>query len=361
MVTISGLALSRAFFHDIVKGILARHFPRLEYAAALLGDGSEVLGLDDEVSKDHHWGPRLLIFLSEENQALVAEDAKAVLANELPLEFLGYSTNWTVPDLHNVQLLVPAKNHPVNHRVEFFTINQYMDRHLGAKGPVLSNTDWFTIPEQALLEFTAGEVFHDTTGSLSRARHELAFYPVNIWKALLASEWEYIAEEMAFVGRTGQRGDDIGSKIIASRLVQRIMRLALLLSKRYTPYPKWFGTAFKTLPISVNLEPNLQACLGAKDWREREMALTEAYLVLIKEMVFKGIIPHVEAKRTRYHGRDQLVVNVELVVAELSKELDERLIKMATLGSTSQLIDDARQFKFIDPDRRRVLARLYES
>ncbi|WP_146163914.1 hypothetical protein [Pseudosporangium ferrugineum] len=34
-----------------------------QHAAALLGNGSEVLGLDDEVSADHDFGPRVQVFL----------------------------------------------------------------------------------------------------------------------------------------------------------------------------------------------------------------------------------------------------------------------------------------------------------
>jgi len=64
---VSGLDLSRCFFQEIVRPLLANAFPELRYAAALLGPGSEVLGFDTEMSIDHDWGPRLFIFLREED------------------------------------------------------------------------------------------------------------------------------------------------------------------------------------------------------------------------------------------------------------------------------------------------------
>ena len=55
-VFVSGLDLSRRFFREIVRPLLATAFPNLHYAATLLGPGSEVLGFDTEMSVDHDWG-----------------------------------------------------------------------------------------------------------------------------------------------------------------------------------------------------------------------------------------------------------------------------------------------------------------
>jgi len=57
---ISGLDLSEAFYHEAVEQIIRQELPSLSYAAALVGSGSEVLGLDTEMSTDHHWGPRVI-------------------------------------------------------------------------------------------------------------------------------------------------------------------------------------------------------------------------------------------------------------------------------------------------------------
>lgn len=60
---VPGLELSRGFFADLVQPLLEDAFPDLRYSAALIGHGSEVLGFDTVMSTDHHWGPRVMLFL----------------------------------------------------------------------------------------------------------------------------------------------------------------------------------------------------------------------------------------------------------------------------------------------------------
>jgi len=54
---VPGLKLSKLFYKSKVKPILSSAFPRVPHSAALIGWGSEVLGFDTHVSRDHHWGP----------------------------------------------------------------------------------------------------------------------------------------------------------------------------------------------------------------------------------------------------------------------------------------------------------------
>ena len=68
---------------------------------------------------------------------------------------------------------------------------------------------------------------------------------------------------------------------MASRLVQRIIRLAFILSKKYIPYPKWFAYSFSLLPIATELQPLLLDIVKADNWRIREELLCSAYLLLL--------------------------------------------------------------------------------
>src|SRR5438132_1479394 len=104
---IPGLELCRLFYTEAVKPILDASFPDLHYSSALIGSGSEVLGFDTEMSSDHHWGPRLMLFLNEVDYGLYRDAIDEALRCNLPVKFRGYSTNFTPPDPKdkNTQLL----------------------------------------------------------------------------------------------------------------------------------------------------------------------------------------------------------------------------------------------------------------
>ena len=121
-------------------------------------------------------------------------------------------------------------------------------------------------PEQKLLEFTSGKIFHDGTGKLKEAREILSYFPENVWRFKILAEWQKISQLIAFVGRTGSRGVHLGSMLITSRLIRYIMRLAFLLERKYIPYEKWFGFGFKELSASQKLGPLLINCIEEKDW-----------------------------------------------------------------------------------------------
>jgi hypothetical protein len=76
---VPGIELSRRFYREVVQPLLNHHFGPLPHTAALIGTGSEVLGLDTERSTDHDWGPRLLLFLRPDDTARHGEAIDAML------------------------------------------------------------------------------------------------------------------------------------------------------------------------------------------------------------------------------------------------------------------------------------------
>lgn len=323
---IKGLRLGELFYREAARPVLETHFPALRHSAAMLGWSSEVLGYDDEESRDHNWGPRFQLFLAPEDYEARGDEIKRTLARLLPREFRGYSTNFRgLPeDAPNVVLAEPAADgEPVGHKVDLETVEGWWRHNMG-RSPEgeLTAADWLAFSEQKLLAFTSGRVFRDDLG-LEDVRRRFGYYPEDVWLYLLACEWKYVAEEEAFVGRAGFVGDETGSALVAARIVRRLMRLCFLYERRYAPYSKWFGTAFSRLGCGPALAPLMRDTLGAADWRGRERRLAAAYEAVARLHNDAGLTEPIEPKVSP-HGRPYLVPHADRFGLALVRRLEAR-------------------------------------
>ncbi|MEV0893717.1 DUF4037 domain-containing protein [Promicromonospora sp. NPDC050262] len=258
----SGTELARAYWADVVRPILDRKLPDVPRAAARLGSGSDVLGLDDDTSRDHDWGLRLTLLVP----AGRVGDVDEALATALPASYRDLPTAFPV-----------TWDPTVRHRVEVAAPVDFVRSRTGLDvGDGLGVTDWLSLTGQAALEVTAGPVFEDVPGELTTLRERLAWYPHDVWLHVLAAEWTRVEQELPFVGRTGQRGDDLGSRIVTGRLVTALVRLGFLLERVWPPYPKWAGTLFGRLPVASSVGGELARALAAATWQERDSALRAA-------------------------------------------------------------------------------------
>jgi hypothetical protein len=307
---VPGIVLARQFYREAVRPILDEAFPGLAHAAGLIGFGSEVLGFDTPVSADHHWGPRVLLFLGDQDCDRQADAIRDVMRRRLPTSCLGWSTNFSAPDLDDqgVQRLQPGREGDINHRVEVQTATRFFRDYLGLDvlAPLTAST-WLTLPSQKLGTVTAGELFHDGVG-LEQVRQRLAWYPHDVWLYQLAAGWTRIGQEEHLMGRAGQVGDDLGSRLIAARLVRDLMRLCFLLERQYAPYAKWFGTAFGRLNAAPGLQPLLSRALAATSWPERDRSLGEAYAAVARLHNSLGLTDPVPADPVPFHGRPFTVI-----------------------------------------------------
>ncbi|WP_433199412.1 DUF4037 domain-containing protein [Dactylosporangium sp. CS-047395] len=268
---VPGLQLCRDFYEQGVRPLLGS----VPHAAARIGPGSEVLGFDTARSADHDWGPRLDLFV---DPATVDPAAlSALLSERLPREIHGWPTSFEPPE-GRIRVMAATTTGPVHHRVVITDVATWSREHLGFDArSAVTDTDWLATPTQRLAEATAGAVYHDDLGELTALRTNLAWYPEPLWKRILAAQWIRIAQEEAFVGRAAEMDDDLGSRITAARLSRDVMRLCLLLARRYPPYTKWLGTAFAALPDSAPIGDALAEALAATDAQDRQSALCDAY------------------------------------------------------------------------------------
>ncbi|MFK7801886.1 MAG: DUF4037 domain-containing protein, partial [Anaerolineae bacterium] len=236
---INGLDLSEKFYKAIIKSLLDKHFPDLRYSAALLGNGSEVLGFDTAQSMDHDWGPRVMLFLSQADHGRLQNPIDQMLRHELPNEFAGISTNFLSHGIGSA-VLEPATGNEINHKVSILTTEAFFNQFLRFDPfGKIEAADWVKIPANHLLMMTAGRVFHDGLNKLEPMRQAVGYYPHDVWLYLLSAQWSRIGQEEHFMGRCGQVGDALGSRLVAGRLVSDLMRLCFLMERKYPPYIKW--------------------------------------------------------------------------------------------------------------------------
>lgn len=338
---IPGLTLSRRFYHEAVRPLIRAHFGDLAHTAARIGTGSEVLGFDTDRSADHEWGPRLQLFLHPGDADRYAHDIITVLSEELPKTFYGYPTNFDPADSEHVRYMAVTDG-PVFHRVDVTSLDRWFAQHLGFDPrDVITTRDWLATPTQSLAEFTAGAVFHDPTGELTSARSRLAWYPEQIWQYILACQWQRVSQEEAFVGRCGEVGDELGSAVVAARLVRDLMRLSLLMHRRYPPYGKWLGSAFAQLPFAATVTPALTGALAATTWREREDRLATAYTAVAALHNQLGLTGPLDPGTRPYHGRPYRVLHAErfsrALIAGIS---DPELRALPLIGAVDQVTDN---------------------
>jgi hypothetical protein len=272
---LTGLELARLFFHEAVAPLVARAAPALRYSAGRFGARSDALGLDDAISRDHGWGPGCTLLLDAAAFDDLAPRLDATLRSELPVRFRGYSTSY------RDWAMVPIDRPPVDHAVELSTPERFLTDNLGVSSPsALTAIGWLTIDEQKLLEVTSGDLFRDDL-LFAHSRQQLAFYPDSLRLHLICVEWTRIADEQAFPGRGGTRGDEAGAAIVLARLAESVMRLGFYLERKYPPYAKWLGSAFRRLERSGPLHPIIARMLTTPGWEERDRSWAELLRRLI--------------------------------------------------------------------------------
>ncbi|MFC7403885.1 DUF4037 domain-containing protein [Georgenia alba] len=241
---VPGLDLAEAFYAKAVAPLVD-----VPHAACLLGEGSEVLGFDTARSMDHEWGPRAQIFVSEQH----VDAVRARVDDGLPSLFHGFATRWFA-----------LASGTEAHHVEVTTFDDWIVATLGLDPRVgMDHADWLGLPQQRLLNVTAGRVFRDDTGELSRVRKSVRWYPAEVWAWMMLSSWHLIGNTEPLRARCIETEDTLGERLLTARLCRLAMELAFLQERRYWPYDKWFGAAFNQLDAAGPLTPSLTTALAS--------------------------------------------------------------------------------------------------
>jgi hypothetical protein len=278
------VAVSRDFFFNVVKPILEENFPaELEQAAiGLFGHGSEALGLDDELSSDHHWGLRIDALFPDAVFRKKAEQIKAVVSANLPTHYRGH----TLREAHVAGAgLAPE------------SMEGFLLRTIGIDHAPQTHAEWLAIPEEDIIHVINGEIWHDPSGRFSAVRAVFnAYYPEPVRLRRIAHWCRFFSGMGTYaLNRALLRNNEFYALTRLTNALRLGIQLAFLLDKHYFPYDKWLMAYLGRLPrLGAPLVPLVEKAVSLESPWPRKLDLLHAMADLLDAaMVEDGVIaPH---------------------------------------------------------------------
>lgn len=233
-----GLELSKLLFHGHCKPFLEKHFPDLvpRIAVGLVGEGSECLEFDDEISRDHDWGASLCLWLNTDDFASQGKQLNEALKT-FPKNINGYP--------------VRIYDDEGTGRTGVLESSAFYYRHIGRKKPPQTVMDWWCLPEERLAIVTNGVIFTDPLGDFSQFRETLlAFYPEDVRRKKLAARLAKMAQSAQYNYPRSLAREEYGAAwLAAAEFIQASASAIHLLNRKYAPFYKWLHRSLMKLPI----------------------------------------------------------------------------------------------------------------
>lgn len=241
---ICGLKLARECWSAYGKPLIADKYPEYQgrIAAGLVGHGSECYGFDDDLSRDHDFGPRFCLWLTDEDYAAIGERLQADY-EALPQSFMGYGPREST-----------ARAQGAGRRDGVFRIGDFFESITGYRQAPSTNNphEWLMLDEATLAAATNGEVFADPLGKFLDTRQGFKAMPEDVRLALISKRLGMMAQAGQYnVPRMLARGDGAAAWLSIGEFVQAAASLVFLLNNPitvgYLPYYKWRFAALRRL------------------------------------------------------------------------------------------------------------------
>lgn len=243
----NGMQLAKSYWQTYGKPLLdqpkfAKYKNRI--AAGLVGHGSECYGFDDEISRDHDFGPGFCLWLTDENYAKIGDDLQAAY-DSLPQEYAGFGSREETPR---------AKSCEESKRVGVFSISEFFENITGfATAPSKNEPHlWLSLSEPTLAAATNGQIFADPLGEFSKTRQSFKLMPDDVRISLISRRLGMMAQAGQYnVPRMLARKDGAAAWLSINEFVRATASIVFLLnnpiSAGYLPYYKWQFAALRKL------------------------------------------------------------------------------------------------------------------
>ena len=274
-----GLELAERFYKEFGEKMIDESFSHIRQylAIGLCGSGSECMGFDDELSRDHDFEPGFCIFLPGEELVSPRDEFLLERAySKLPKEFLGFKRNALNP--------VGGNRHGV------IRIHNFFSEKTCDKNGDLTNSGWFYVSEQFLLEATNGKIFSDNFGLLTTIRNKLSYLPEDIRLKKLTGNLLIMAQSGQYnYPRCIKRNETGAAQLAATEFVNAALKVIFLLNKKYIPYYKWVFRALRDLEIRSSLHNDLEYLISSENSESEALKKVE-----ITEKISSAIIDEIQ-------------------------------------------------------------------
>ena len=220
-----GIRLAEAYYEAFGKPMIAEKFGEYEgrIAVGLAGRGSDCFGYDDEMSRDHDWGPDFCLWVTDDTWEQIGEALQQAY-EELPLEFKGYKR---APRVN-------GKN-----RRGVIRISEFYLSLVGAER--YEEIPWREVRDYDLAAAVNGKVFRDDEGVFTEFRNQLKQgYPEEIFYLKLAEAAARYAQTAEYnFARCLERGERFTAGMMLWDGMKEAMRLQIYVDGKYPPHDKW--------------------------------------------------------------------------------------------------------------------------
>lgn len=277
-----GLELSRLFYEEYGKAMIEELFPSEagRIAVGLAGEGSECLGYDDEISRDHDFEPGFCLWISREDEERFGFRLERAYS-KLPKEFMGYSRLSISP--------VGGSRHGV------IVIDDFYKKFLGTPCAPESVMRWLYLPPHSILCASNGEVFRDDLGSFSSVREKIkAGYPLDVKLKKLAAHAVFMCQSGIYnYERCVKRGELAAAQLAVLEFVKHAISFSYLMNDKYEPFYKWAYRGMKDFALFSDIAPLLERISTTPNdsecFSEKTEIINGISEVFCRELIFEGL------------------------------------------------------------------------
>ena len=273
-----GMELARLYYEEVCKPVIEKEAGELteRTAVGLVGEGSECYGYDDEISRDHDFGPSCCFWLTKGDYRIYGGKLREIL-DSLPKSFMSFPalkmSEWG------------------GGRRGALNTESFYRKFTGKENGPETLDEWRMIPETNLSIVTNGSVFSDPLGEFTKIRNRLLeYYPEDIRLDKIASRCMKIAQSGQYnLGRCLKRGEFVAARIAEAEFINESIYMIYLLNKKYMPFYKWMHKDMQFLPILGKEVHNLLNNLISIQNSEKPETAEKICGLIINELKIQGI------------------------------------------------------------------------